>query len=37
MSAIHDPARRTAVAEVMQSLSGFRVLLGRVTLAELEG
>jgi hypothetical protein len=36
MSGILDPAQRTAVAEVMESLSGFRVLLGRVTLAELE-
>jgi hypothetical protein len=36
MSGIRDPAQRTAVAEVMESLSGFRVLLGRVTLAELE-
>jgi hypothetical protein len=36
MSGILDPAQRTAVAEVMESLWGFRVLLGRVTLAELE-
>lgn len=36
MSGILDPAQRTAVAEVMESLSGFRVLLGRVTLAELD-
>jgi hypothetical protein len=36
MSGIRDPAQRTAVAEMMESLSGFRVLLGRVTLAELE-
>jgi hypothetical protein len=36
MSGILDPAQRTAVAEVMESLSGFRVLLGRVTLADLE-
>jgi hypothetical protein len=36
MSGILDPAQRAAVAEVMESLSGFRVLLGRVTLAELE-
>ena len=36
MSGILDPAQRTAVAEVMESLSGFPVLLGRVTLAELE-
>jgi hypothetical protein len=36
MSGILDPAQRTTVAEVMESLSGFRVLLGRVTLAELE-
>jgi hypothetical protein len=36
MSGIRDPAQRTAVAEVMESLSGFLVLLGRVTLAELE-
>ena len=36
MSEIRDPAQRTAVAEVMESLSGFRVLLGQVTLAELE-
>lgn len=36
MSGILDPAQRTAVAEVMESLSGFRVLLGRVPLAELE-
>jgi hypothetical protein len=36
ISGILDPAQRTAVAEVMESLSGFRVLLGRVTLAELE-
>jgi hypothetical protein len=36
MSGIRDPAQRTAVAAVMESLSGFRVLLGRVTLAELE-
>jgi hypothetical protein len=36
MSGILDPAQRTAIAEVMESLSGFRVLLGRVTLAELE-
>jgi hypothetical protein len=36
MSGIRDPAQRTAVAEVMESLSGFRVLLGRVTIAELE-
>jgi hypothetical protein len=35
-SGILDPAQRTAVAEMMESLSGFRVLLGRVTLAELE-
>jgi hypothetical protein len=36
MSGILDPAQRTAVAEVMESLSGFQVLLGRVTIAELE-
>jgi hypothetical protein len=36
MSRVRDLAQRTAVAEVMDSLSGFRVLLGRVTLAELE-
>jgi hypothetical protein len=36
MYGILDPAQRTAVAEMMESLSGFRVLLGRVTLAELE-
>jgi hypothetical protein len=36
MSGIQDPAQRTAVAEVMESLSGFQVLLGRVTIAELE-
>jgi hypothetical protein len=36
MSGILDPAQRTAVAEVMEPLSGFQVLLGRVTLAELE-
>jgi hypothetical protein len=36
MSAILDPAQRTAVAQVMESLSGLRVPLGRVTLAELE-
>jgi hypothetical protein len=36
MSGILDPAQRTAVAEVMEDLSGFQVLLGRVTIAELE-
>jgi hypothetical protein len=36
MSGILDPAQRASVAEVMESLSGFRVLIGRVTLAELE-
>jgi hypothetical protein len=36
MSGIRDPAQRTAVAEAMKSLSGFWVLLERVTFAELE-
>jgi hypothetical protein len=36
MSGILDPAQRTAVAEMMEDLSGFQVLLGRVTIAELE-
>ncbi len=35
MSGILDPAQRTAVAEVMEDLSGFQVLLA-VTIAELE-
>jgi hypothetical protein len=35
-SLILDPAQRTAVAEVMEDLSGFQVLLGRVTISELE-
>ena len=36
MSGIRDPAQRVAVAGVMEDLSGFQVLLGRVTIAELE-
>ena len=36
MYGILDPAQRTAVAEVIEDLSGFQVLLGRVTIAELE-
>lgn len=36
MSGIRDPAQRAAVARVMEDLSGFQVLLGRVTIAELE-
>ena len=36
MSGILDPAQRTAVAEMMEDLSRFQVLLGRVTIAELE-
>lgn len=36
MSRIRDPAQRVAVAGVMEDLSGFQVLLGRVTIAELE-
>lgn len=36
MSGIQDPRQRAAVADVMQELSGFQVLLGRVTIAELE-
>jgi hypothetical protein len=36
MSGIRDPAQRLAVAGVMEDLSGFQVLLGRVTIAELE-
>jgi hypothetical protein len=36
MSAILDPAQRKAVAAVMEELSGFRVMLGRATIAELE-
>ena len=36
MSGIRDPAQRTAVADLMEQLSGFRVLLGRVVIAELE-
>ncbi len=36
MSGIQDPRQRTAVAGVMQELSGFHVLLGRVTIVELE-
>lgn len=36
MSRIRDPAQRAAVAEVMGDLSGFHVLLGRVTIAQLE-
>jgi hypothetical protein len=36
MSGIRDPAQRTAVADIMEDLSGFRVLLGRVVIAKLE-
>ena len=36
MSGIQDPAQRQSVATVMERLSGFRVLLGRATIAELE-
>lgn len=36
MSGIQDPRQRAAVADVMEELSGFQVLLGRVTIAELE-
>jgi hypothetical protein len=36
MSGIRDPGRRTAVAAVMEELSDFHVLLGRVTIARLE-
>jgi hypothetical protein len=36
MSGIRDPRQRAAIADVMQELSGFHVLLGRVTIAELE-
>jgi len=36
MSGVQDPRQRAAVAAVMEELSGFQVLLGRVTIAELE-
>jgi hypothetical protein len=36
MSGIRDPAQRTAVANIMEELSGFNVLLGRVVITELE-
>jgi hypothetical protein len=36
MSGIRDPAQRAALAEVMEELSGFQVMLGRVTIAGLE-
>jgi hypothetical protein len=36
MSGVQDPRQRVAVAAVMEELSGFQVLLGRVTIAELE-
>lgn len=36
MTAIGDPARRQAVAEVMEELTGFNYLLGRPEIAHLE-
>lgn len=36
MSKILDPTQRKAVAAIMQELSGFNVLLGRSTIAEVE-
>jgi hypothetical protein len=36
MTGIRDPVQRVAVAGVMEDLSGFQVLLGRVTIGELE-